>query len=262
VRELNMKTKARKPRRNIISTDPAWEAMKAARRNIDHDDAVQESFYLTKQFYTLWGHVVKKSPVDLNLILRTLIEKKIPFVLTGAHGLGGWTGRPRSTKDVDILVKEGKNFGRATKAVATLYPQLEARVFPGIMAFFVSGDKESVIDVIFPHRADLEETLRNPTWSENKELGLRYRVPSLEEAMANKYGAMITSNRPLVKRQLDVVDFEWMVIHSMDKDRKPIGLARLEFLGEKVWPGGGGKEILRLVEEVKAGKAINLDSLG
>ena len=53
-----------------------------------------------------------------------------------------------------------------------------------------------------------------------------------------------------------------MVKHSMDEGRQPIDLQRLEFLGEKVWPGGGGKEILRLVEEVKAGKAISLESLG
>ena len=57
------------------------------------------------------------SPVDLNVVLRTLIQKRIPFVLTGAHGIGGWTGRPRSTQGVDILVKAGRNPGRAVKAV-------------------------------------------------------------------------------------------------------------------------------------------------
>jgi hypothetical protein len=84
----------------------------------------------------------------------------------------------------------------------------------------------------------------------------------LEEALANKYGAMISPNRSLAKRQQDIVDLSWMVIHSMDEGRQAIDLQRLEVLGEKVWPAGGGKEILRLVEEVKAGKAIHLDSLG
>jgi len=46
----------------------------------------------------------------------------------------------------------------------------------------------------------------------------------------------------------------------MDEGRQPIDLEKLEALGEKVWSGGGGKEILRLVEQVKAGEAIDLEA--
>jgi hypothetical protein len=49
------------------------------------------------------------------------------------------------------------------------------------------------------------------------------------------------------------------VKHSLDEGREPINLEALADLGEKVWPGGGGKEILRLVEQAKAGQvpAVN-----
>src|SRR5436190_606972 len=187
-----MKTERRKRRANVIPSDPAWEAAKSTCRTIDHDDAVQESVFLQKQFYELWGHRVATSPVDLNQVLWTLTQKKIPFVLTGAHGIGGWTGRPRSTKDVDILVKGGRNQARAVNALKALYPELEVRTFAGVSAFFPPGERESVLDVTYPHRADLEETLANPVWVENKAQGLRYRIPSLEAALANKYGAMLT----------------------------------------------------------------------
>ena len=249
-------------RPKFISSDPAWEAMKAARRNIDHDDAVQLSFFLQKQYRSQWSSQVPPSPVDLNVILRTLIQKRIPFVLTGAHGIGGWTGRPRSTQDVDILVKAGRNYGRAVKAVRALYPELEVRAFPGFTAFFVQGTKESVIDVVYPHRADLEVTLASPVWTENKEHGLRYRIPALEAALANKYGAMVTPMRGMAKRQMDIGDFINMVTHSSDAGSQPIDLEKLEALGDKVWTGGGGKEILRMVEKAKAGRAISLESLG
>src|SRR5262249_29868193 len=159
-----------------------WEAAKASRRNLDFDEAVQESAFLQKQFYKLWGHEVPVSPVDFNEVLRTLTQKKIPFVLTGAHAIGKWTGRPRATKDVDILVTRCGNDGRAVKALKPLYPQLEVRDFTGVTAFFIPGDKESVLDVTYPHRADVEETLKNAIWTENRQLGLRYRVPPLEEA--------------------------------------------------------------------------------
>src|SRR5438132_10764967 len=129
------------PRPRVPSTDPAWEAAKAARRNLNPDDAVQESFYLQKQFWSQWGHVVPVFPVDLNLILRTLTKKKIPFVLTGTHGIGAWTGRPRATKDVDILVKSGRNHARAVSTIKALYPTLEVRAFPGVSGFFPPGEK-------------------------------------------------------------------------------------------------------------------------
>jgi hypothetical protein len=205
---------------------------------------------------------VATPPVDLNTVLKTLTGKKIPFVLTGAHAIGGWTGRPRSTKDVDILVKGGRNHARAVKVIRALYPQLEERIFAGVTAFFLPGEKESVLDITNPHRADLEETLVHPVWTENKEQGLRYRIPALETALANKYGAMITPTRLLGKRHIDAGDFTWMVIHSEDEGQQPMDLARLKALGEKVMPGGGGREILRMVEQVKAGRPINLAEAG
>jgi hypothetical protein len=249
-------------RANIVSSDPLWEAAKAARRSLSHDAAVQEVCFLQRQFRIQWSNRVSPSPVDLNQILRTLTQKRIPFVLTGAHGIGGWTGKPRNTQDVDVLAKAGRNHARAINAIRALYPELEVRKFTGVTAFFIPGEKTSVIDVTSPHRADLEETLANPTWTENKEQDLRYLIPSLEEALANKYGAMLTATRDLDKRMQDAVDFTRMVQHADDDGQRPIDLARLETLGEKVWPMGGGEEILRLVAQVKAGRAIHLDSLG
>jgi hypothetical protein len=256
-----MGTKLRKKRPKLMS-DPEWEKAKAARRNIDHNDAVQESFFLQKQFRSRWSNPMANSPVDLNDILRSLIRKKIPFVLTGAHAIGGWTGRPRDTHDVDILVKGGRNQSRAVNAIKALYPQLEVRNIHGVMAFFIPGEKQSVIDVTYPHRADIAETLAHPVWTEDKTTGLRYRIPSLEAALANKYGAMVTPNRDPGKRLIDAADFSFMVKHSTDEGRQPIDLEKLAALGEKVWPGGGGQEILRLVEQVKAGKTINLEATG
>jgi hypothetical protein len=52
---------------------------------------------------------------------------------------------------------------------------------------------------------------------------------------------------------MDTVDFYTMVKHSLDAGRTPIDLDRLHTLGELVWPGGGGEEILKLVNDAKAG---------
>ena len=266
---MGAKLRKRLPNKNSIArrngrpwSDPKWEEAKAARRNIDHNDAVQESFFLQKQYRSRWSNKVAASPVDLNQILRTLIQKKVPFVLTGTHGIGGWTGVPRDTHDVDLLVKGGRNHGRAVRAMKELYPGLQVLDFAGVTSFFIPGETRSVIDVTYPHRADIEETLAHPIWTEDKSAGLRYRIPDLEPALANKYGAMLTPSRELEKRLVDMADFGWIVQHSMDPGQRPIDLQKLGSLGEKVWPGGGGKEILRLVDHVKAGKPINLETIG
>jgi hypothetical protein len=129
-----------------------------------------------------------------------------------------------------------------------------------VTAFFLPGETQSVIDIIYPHRGDLEETLASPLWVEDR--GLRYRVPLLEALLANKYGAMLNLRRDAGKRLIDAADFTLMVKHSCDAGQKPIDLEKLAALGEKAWPGGGGAEVLRLVELVKAGELINPASLG
>jgi len=253
-----------RPKRSpkVQPSDSAWQATKSSRRNISHADAIQESHFLQHQFRKQWNSIFVASPVDLNQVLRTLIKKKIPFVLTGAHAIGGWTGRPRSTYDVDILVKSGRNFARAVNAMKALYPQLECRPFYGVTGFFIPGETESVLDIAYPHRGDHLDALANPVWVEDQAEGLRYRIPSLETALANKYGAMLNLARDIQKRGQDAIDFGWMVRHSLDPGRQPIDPTKLWSLGEKVWPGGGGDEILRSVERVKTGRPIDLEALG
>jgi hypothetical protein len=198
----------------------------------------------------MWSKMAKFQ-LNLRRIIATLQARQIPFVLTGAYGISGWTGRPRATHDVDILVKGGRNHARAIKALKELYPELEVHNFAGVAAFIVPGENQSVIDVTYPHRADIQVTLETAIWIEEE--GQRYRIPTLEAALANKYGAMLALNRDPGKRGQDAVDFYFMVKHSMEEGREPIDLEALEALGEKVWPGGGGKEILQLVEQVRAG---------
>jgi hypothetical protein len=239
-----------------VPGDPEWEAVSAQRSSMSHAAAALVCEQLTERYRDLW-HRRALGMVALKDILRTLRTKKVPFVLTGYYGISGWTGQPRATHDVDILVKAGRNYARAVKALRDLYPELETRQFAGVTAFFLPGEVQSLIDVTYPHRADIAETLATAIWVEDH--GERYRVPTLEAALANKYGAMVTLSRDLLKRGQDAIDFGLMVRHSGDPGRQPIDLERLEELGEKVWPGGGGAEILRLVEDVRQGRMPNVN---
>jgi hypothetical protein len=227
-------------------------------RPADHERAARESAFLSRVYVKMWGKNGAMY-IDPFVIIRALTAKRIAFVLTGTHGISGWTGEPRATKDVDILVKGGRTITRAVNVIKALFPQLEAREFFGVYGFFESGDTQSLIDVTYPHREDLQETLANPIWVERS--GLRFRIPSLEAAMANKYGAMLTPNRAVVKREQDIVDFRKMALHSQEEGSQRIDLEKLASLGEKVWAGGGGKEILDLVVTTRAGRSFGLADL-
>jgi hypothetical protein len=214
--------------------------------NAAHHQAVLTSAMITKRQWSLMGKK-RMRKISLTKILRMLTIKKIPFVLTGAHAIGGWTGDPRATADVDILVKPGRNHAR------------EIRMFQGTAAFFVPGERQSIIDVIIPSRPDNEETLNTAIWIRNH--GLHYRIPALEAALANKYGAMVSLARSMGKRFQDSADFIKMVENSQSPNKQPIDLARLRSLGEMVRRGGGGEVIVQLVEKVKMGVTWDISTL-
>jgi len=230
----------------------------ASVRGLVHHRAAQESAMIADRQWRVMGKMAS-AEIQLNAIIKALNAKKIPFVLTGAHALGGWTGAPRASKDVDILVKGGRNHARAVKALQTFYPSLEVRTFFGVTGFFVPGEKQSVIDVTYPHRADIQETLAHPLRVTVD--GLSYRIPTLEAALANKYGAMLTVSRDPGRRLQDAADFTYMVRNSLDAKQQPVDLQKLRLLGEKVWPNGGGDEIIALVEGVKVGRFVDLNAL-
>ena len=74
----------------------------------------------------------------------------------------------------------------------------EARRFGNVTAFFAPGETMSLIDVTCPFRADNEATLQTAIWVKGK--NVKYRVPTLEAALANKYGAMLAPGRDAGKR--------------------------------------------------------------
>ena len=248
------------PRRKFpwLPTDPEWEAVSAACQSMTHSRGVATVAFLTEQYRQMWQPRAA-GLIELAAILQTLRAKKVPFVLTGAHGFAAWTGRPRATHDVDILVSDGRDYARAVNALRRLYPQLEPRQLTGETGFYLSGEKHSVLDVIYPHRADLHETLRTAVWVE--EADLRYRVLTLECALANKYGAMLDPARDMGTRCLDLSDFCWMVKHAADPGQSPLDLKTLRDLGRKVTPGGGAG-IVRVVEEYRAEKVPNFNAPG
>jgi len=228
-----------------------FEAQQPVRGNYSHEEAATICQHVSNDYRRSWA-LVSSIVVDRFRIIDAFIEKKIPFVLTGMYGIASWLGQPRATHDVDFLCRGGRNWGRAVKVVSELYPELIKRDHSGTAAFYAPGEKTSLIDVTIPHRQDIAITLATAVW--RVDTGRRYRIPRLEAALANKYGASVSLVRDVAKRKQDMIDFYNMVKHSMEFRRKSINLQLVGDIAETISKEKGRVEILRLIAEAKAGR--------
>ncbi|HWB11401.1 MAG TPA: hypothetical protein VG826_19380 [Pirellulales bacterium] len=116
-----------------------------------------------------------------------------------------------------------------------------------VTRFLDPANGEPVIDVMRP--VDLyQHSFDNAVQTE-----LGHRVPTLEMAIASKFRALVSRNRPEEKQHLDASDFLQMVKRHRDRlDRD-----RLRQLGEAVYQNGGD-DLLKMIEDVLAGRRLRI----
>jgi len=190
-----------------------------------------------------------KNMIPPREVIRVLTDAKVRFMLVGAHGIAGWLDEPRATQDVDVLVGY-RQHQKATRALLAAFPHLQADDQEVVIRLSDPESGRVLIDVMKSVQPLHREGLRYATtvaWE-----GLTYKVPSLEMALALKFGPMVSIARADPKKYRDASDFMLMV-----KKNPNIDLAVLAELGELVYPGGG-KEIVELVRKVRAGEKLQL----
>lgn len=184
------------------------------------------------------------TPVE---IIPVLVDAGLAYILVGAHAANGYTGEPRATLDVDVIVRFPK---KATAALLRAFPTLRAQDTP-VVTRLLRPDGRCAVDVM--------KCNSSPLWGRLLKLGRPVRVgsvsinvPPVEGVLAAKFSAMVSPHRRIPKKMIDGADF----INIVEANPK-LDSALLEQLGELVYPGGG-KEILKLVVDAKAGKRIEI----
>jgi hypothetical protein len=182
-------------------------------------------------------------------VIRVLNAAKISFTLVGAHGLGGWTQKPRATEDVDIVVIQ-RHVKKSVTALTAAFPNLDAVDKPVVVQLRDRTTGAVAIDVMKPNQPVIHAALRQTHTVRSG--NLTYKIPSLEMALALKFAPMVSLNRAAVDKYQDASDFGRMVLSN-----PAIDLEKLAGLGELVYPGGGA-EVLELVRRVRAGEKLHL----
>lgn len=180
-------------------------------------------------------------PID---VARVLDAANVKYVLVGAHATNGYTGRPRATVDVDMIVQFPK---KASEAIAKAFPHLRMKDTPVVIRFF--DDDQEAIDLMKSNTSKLwPALLKHSTLLRVDQYKLR--VPTVEGVLAAKFSAMVSIGRRMPDKMIDGGDFI-RVCEANDA----IDESLLQELGDLVYPGGG-KEILKLVADAKAGKRL------
>jgi hypothetical protein len=177
-------------------------------------------------------------PADVARVLR---DAGVKYVIVGAHAANGYTGKPRATVDVDVIVQHPK---KAAAAIATAFPHLQMQDTPMVTRF--KDEQLEAIDIMKPVMSKLWPRLLKD--AREMQVGdHNIRVPSLEGVLAAKFASMASPTRRVPDKKQDAVDFIRMV-----EANSRIDSTVLKELGELVVPGGG-TFVEKLVEDVRAG---------
>ena len=205
----------------------------------EQSERLAEEIALSERLSRMQGQEIGPSDVA-----RVLNAAGVKFVLVGAHALSAYTGKPRATMDVDVISDSPK---KAMQALTKAFPSLEIQDHPVVIRFL--RDKQEAIDVIKASTSLIFKRILKLTRTITIS-GEPVPVPVLEAALAAKFAAMTNPARKITDRQQDGVDFARAV-----EANKRIDLALVQELGELVYMGGG-KEILKLVHDAKAGRRL------
>jgi hypothetical protein len=212
--------------------------MKSGLTMLDHRTALRISSNVTRNIRQLQGRT--KLDIQPRHVIKVLNKARVQFTLVGAHGIAGWLLDPRASQDVDFMIHAQHK--KAVQAVRKAFPDLRVVDLEVVTRFMDPATDRPVIDLMKPD-SDLHQNVADYTVP----VGRTHRVPDLEMALALKFAAMDSPNRNEIKKGQDAVDFASMVAAHGDE----IADDKLFSLGEMV-KNGGGKEILKLVEEARA----------
>jgi hypothetical protein len=180
-------------------------------------------------------------------VAKILNAAKVKYVLVGAHAANGYNSAPRNTMDVDILARHPK---QACRVIAEAFPELTP-MDCAVVVRFKRPDGDVAIDVMKPGAPPLWRELIKIARTVKVD-GVPVPIPPVEGVLAAKLAAMVSPARAIEKKMFDAGDFIAIV-----KANERIDLAFLERLGDLVYPGGG-REILKLVADARAGKTLRI----
>jgi hypothetical protein len=185
-------------------------------------------------------------PLD---VIAVLSAAGVEFVLIGTHAIGGWMGKPRCTKDVDLITGP-RQHENAVRALRATYAQLYVEKLSALTRLRLGETAKSAIQLFRGEQLRLQPGSRYT--HEVRADGQAYFIPCLEAAIAMAFATMTDPTRVLADRYLDAHDFLCMVKGNSEMDFAKVGEAG------NLFRKGQGEKIVGEVRRVQAGEKFRL----
>ncbi|MDP1711805.1 MAG: hypothetical protein Q8K86_05050 [Candidatus Nanopelagicaceae bacterium] len=187
---------------------------------------------------------INRPSYSASKIIAVLNKGGVKSVLVGAQALAHYTGEPRATEDVDLVVSD---VDRAVRVVRATWPHLTFDEQEPVVR--VRDGKHVVLDLMKP--VDLY-TLVFKNSRSGMIGGVKALIPTVEMAVAMKYSAMISPHRIRKKKGQDAVDFINLVEATPKLDVGKVGK-----LVAYLYPGSEA-EVRKYVDDVRNDRPLTI----
>jgi hypothetical protein len=190
------------------------------------------------------GELMDKNTRTLAALLDSLTEVGARHALIGGL-VAGHYGKGRATVDVDLLVP--KRFMKRLQA-ALERRGYEVRTFPDMMRVYVSGEPESVADLVVQEANPVLRAAFAAT-TPGAILGLPVSVVRRGAFVALKFHAAVSPTRQLMDKMQDVVD----IGRVLEKEFGPEDERLAVQIAGKMYPGAVA-DLEELIDDVRHGR--------
>jgi hypothetical protein len=182
-------------------------------------------------------------PLDIAKILNRM---KVFYVFGGGVIVGCWTGDPRATEDVDLILGKGAPVRKIVAAIGKIRKDLKSTIYPSVIRFEGKSPtgQRNLIDLIRPYDgvySHAEEYFVDITVQ-----GVPVRIPTPEMLVVMKFAAATSLTRAPLKQAQDMIDLKTVVLAQPTLDL--VVVRRIaNFIGPKL-----GAKLIRLIKRTRS----------
>jgi hypothetical protein len=181
-------------------------------------------------------------PLDIAKILNRM---KVFYVFVGGVIVGCWTGDPRATEDVDLILGKGAPVRRIVAAISKIRKDLKSTIYPSVIRFEGKSPtgQRNLIDLIRPYDgvySHAEEYFVDITVQ-----GVPVRIPTPEMLVVMKFAAATSLTRAPLKQAQDMIDLKTVVLAQPTLD-----LVIVRRIANFIGPTLGAK-LIRLIKRTR-----------
>jgi hypothetical protein len=182
-------------------------------------------------------------PDEVAVICKLAKDNNIILVLVGANAVNIYSGKPRTSQDVDFICDKPQKLIALIKKVLANY---RLKIKESAAVFRINKDGQEFMDIIKPYNDLLKMALLKTKRVQG------FYIPIIEIVVALKYAAMISPHRQQDDQLQDAVDFARII-----RNNPALNIEKTAKYASSVHETSAD-EIKRFIADVRASKRLQI----